>query len=92
MSSTATPDLVRLSNLLREVAAIPQFKATAHYASQLAELMDAHDKMSQLPKECDDRRRLWGLATDLYHAARKHASRHNLEAPNTVLRSVGYSV
>jgi hypothetical protein len=92
MSSTPTPDLVKLASLVRDVCEQPQYKATAHYASQLAELMNAHDQMSKLPMECNERRRLWGLATKLYSASRVHALRHNLEAPNTVLRSLGYSV
>jgi hypothetical protein len=92
MSSPQTSDLVKLAALVREVAEIPQFKATAHYASQLAELMSMHDEMNKLPKDCANHRRLYGEATKLYHAARNHALRHNLEAPNTVLRSIGYSV
>lgn len=92
MSSTPTSDLVRLAALVREVAEIPQFKSTAHYASQLAELMSMHDEMNKLHKDCADRRRMFGVATKVYHAARVPALRHNLEAPNAVLRSLGYSV
>jgi hypothetical protein len=89
---SATPDIIKLANLVREVSEQPQYKALSHYASQLAELMDAHDKMAKLPQESDERRRLWGLATKLYSASRVHALRHNLEAPTAVLRACGYSV
>jgi hypothetical protein len=92
MSSLPTPDLIKLALLVREVTEQVQYKATAHYASQLAELMDAHDQIAKLPMECSERHRLWAVATKLYHAARNHALRHDLEAPNLVLRSLGYKV
>ena len=84
--------LLQITELMRSLFDREEYKPIAHYLGLLADLMAARDAAAIHPIGSAEHRRLWALATPLYHAARNYAAKYKLDPPTELLRAAGYSV
>jgi hypothetical protein len=84
--------LIELAMLVRKIFDTPKYKHVAHYSALIGELADAHDEVLKHARGTPGNYRAYALATRVFKAATTYANNHGFDAPNDVLRSMGYLV